>query len=171
MLEWQFFNYKYLSVIQHTVWKLARGSRRVLCVRCLGCEFQFFGRDAMLRHVQPKYNICDSITNLTYNWLIILFCLALKKVANGHMWTSGTNQGVFSEANFGWCSTGYLVPDNMWVSYEGPYDPWARRCVTIRLIKGSPMDSRLENAPCGVKLNSVVCRIPDWVYFHFVKIH
>jgi hypothetical protein len=91
-----------------------------------------------------------------------LFCLALKIVANGHMWTSGTNQGVFSEANFGWCSNGYLVPDdNMWVSYEGPYDPWAKRCVTIRLVKDSPMDSKLENAPCGAKLNGVLCRIPD----------
>jgi hypothetical protein len=83
-----------------------------------------------------------------------------KIVANGHMWTSGTNQGLFSEPNFGWCSNGYLVPDNMWTSFEGPYDPWAKRCVTLRLIKGSPMDFKLENKPCGAKLNGVLCRIP-----------
>ncbi|XP_059490270.1 uncharacterized protein LOC132205314 [Neocloeon triangulifer] len=79
--------------------------------------------------------------------------------AEGTFWTSGTNQGVLSENNYGYCSNSQLIDQSpsFWKSGQ-PNSPWLERCLSFDLRKASLGANGLSDQLCTNKLYPI-CKL------------
>ncbi|XP_059470853.1 uncharacterized protein LOC132193915 [Neocloeon triangulifer] len=122
-----------------------------------GCSKQYFISAAVKTRDEAMAECCKyGLQLLSIDTQQELQCIVdmnnAKSKKSARFWTSGSNMGILSVSNHGWCTTKNLIYNKtLWESSQ-PDNPYTERCISFNVAVGAAALYRIHDTACSTTL-------------------